>query len=147
MDCWFFHGSLNALSRKTRQRVACYFFIVVSWVWICFCWRWKQTQLWLMVKQWIARQSLNKAMSIAYKYAAFKHFCITRKQQSMRMRSPQYAPNTRSDIEDFTNSVMAITISIFWKKFGETWKLLRKTLNNQKQREVYNIRKSELEAI
>ncbi|MBG3020407.1 ERF family protein [Proteus genomosp. 6] len=96
-------------------------------------------------------KATNKAMSIAYKYAAFQTFCIPTEETAIDADAEAHnvAPRTPDQIlKDFTNSVMAITdLNILKKEFGETWKLLRKTPEQSKAKEVYNIRKSELEAM
>lgn len=96
-------------------------------------------------------KATNKAMSIAYKYAAFQTFCIPTEETAIDADAEVYnvAPRTPDQIlKDFTNSAMAITdLNILKKEFGETWKLLRKTPEQSKAKEVYNIRKSELEAM
>ncbi|MFN6817492.1 single-stranded DNA-binding protein, partial [Proteus mirabilis] len=89
--------------------------------------------------------------SIAYKYAAFQTFCIPTEETAIDADAEVHnvAPRTPDQIlKDFTNSAMAITdLNILKKEFGETWKLLRKTPEQSKAKEVYNIRKSELEAM
>lgn len=94
-------------------------------------------------------KATNKAMSIAYKYAAFQTFCIPTEETAIDADAEVHnvAPRTPDQIlKDFTNSAMAITdLNILKKEFGETWKLLRKTPEQSKVKEVYNIRKSELE--
>ena len=96
-------------------------------------------------------KATNKAMSIAYKYAAFQTFCIPTEETAIDADAEVHnvAPRTPDQIlKDFTNSAMAITdLNILKKEFGETWKLLRKTPEQSKAKEVYNIRKSELEAM
>ena len=96
-------------------------------------------------------KATNKAMSIAYKYAAFQTFCIPTEETAIDADAEVHnvAPRTPDQIlKDFTNSAMAITdLNILKKDFGETWKLLRKTPEQSKAKEVYNIRKSELEAM
>lgn len=96
-------------------------------------------------------KATNKAMSIAYKYAAFQTFCIPTEETAIDADAEVHnvAPRTPNQIlKDFTNSAMAITnLNILKKEFGETWKLLRKTPEQSKAKEVYNIRKSELEAM
>ncbi|WP_368869105.1 ERF family protein [Proteus terrae] len=96
-------------------------------------------------------KTTNKAMSIAYKYAAFQTFCIPTEETAIDADAEVHnvAPRTPDQIlKDFTNSAMAITeLNILKKEFGETWKLLRKTPEQSKAKEVYNIRKSELEAM
>lgn len=96
-------------------------------------------------------KATNKAMSIAYKYAAFQTFCIPTEETAIDADAEVHnvAPRTPDQIlKDFTNSVMAITdLNILKKEFGETWKLLRKTPEQSKAKEVYNIRKSELETM
>ncbi|MBJ2110754.1 ERF family protein [Proteus terrae] len=96
-------------------------------------------------------KATNKAMSIAYKYAAFQTFCIPTEETAIDADAEVHnvAPKTPEQIlKDFTNSAMAITdLNILKKEFGETWKLLRKTPEQSKAKEVYNIRKSELEAM
>ncbi|MBI6530456.1 ERF family protein [Proteus vulgaris] len=96
-------------------------------------------------------KATNKAMSIAYKYAAFQTFCIPTEETAIDADAEVHnvAPRTPDQIlKDFTNSTMAITdLNILKKEFGETWKLLRKTPEQSKAKEVYNIRKSELEAM
>ncbi|HHJ1159589.1 TPA: ERF family protein [Proteus mirabilis] len=94
-------------------------------------------------------KATNKAMSIAYKYAAFQTFCIPTEETAIDADAEVHnaAPRTPDQIlKDFTNSAIAITdLNILKKEFGETWKLLRKTPEQSKAKEVYNIRKSELE--
>lgn len=96
-------------------------------------------------------KATNKAMSIAYKYAAFQTFCIPTEETAIDADAEVHnvAPRTPDQIlKDFTNSAMAIIdLNILKKEFGETWKLLRKTPEQSKAKEVYNIRKSELEAM
>ncbi|WP_311747790.1 ERF family protein [Proteus columbae] len=96
-------------------------------------------------------KATNKAMSIAYKYAAFQTFCIPTEETAIDADAEVHnvAPRTPDQIlKNFTNSAMAITdLNILKKEFGETWKLLRKTPEQSKAKEVYNIRKSELEAM
>ncbi|MDR9740739.1 ERF family protein [Proteus terrae] len=96
-------------------------------------------------------KATNKAMSIAYKYAAFQTFCIPTEETAIDADAEVHnvAPRTPDQIlKDFTNSAMAITdLNILKKEFGETWKLLRKTPEQSKAKEVYNIRKSELETM
>ncbi|NBL76207.1 single-stranded DNA-binding protein [Proteus sp. G2672] len=96
-------------------------------------------------------KATNKAMSIAYKYAAFQTFCIPTEETAIDADAEVHnvAPRTPDQIlKDFTNSAMAITdLNILKKEFGETWKLLRKTPEQSKAKGVYNIRKSELEAM
>ena len=96
-------------------------------------------------------KATNKAMSIAYKYAAFQTFCIPTEETAIDADAEVHnvAPRTPDQIlKDFTNSAMAITdLNILKKEFGETWKLLRKTTEQSKAKGVYNIRKSELEAM
>ncbi|WP_311751723.1 ERF family protein [Proteus columbae] len=96
-------------------------------------------------------KATNKAMSIAYKYAAFQTFCIPTEETAIDADAEVHnvAPRTPDQIlKDFTNSAMAITdLNILKKEFGETWKSLRKTPEQSKAKEVYNIRKSELEAM
>ncbi|WP_368936543.1 ERF family protein [Proteus penneri] len=96
-------------------------------------------------------KATNKAMSIAYKYAAFQTFCIPTEETAIDADAEVHnvSPRTPDQIlKDFTNSAMAITdLNILKKEFGETWKLLRKTPEQSKAKEVYNIRKSELEAM
>ncbi|MBG6026869.1 ERF family protein [Proteus mirabilis] len=96
-------------------------------------------------------KATNKAMSIAYKYAAFQTFCIPTEETAIDADAEVHnvAPRTPDQIlKDFTNSAMAITdLNILKKEFGETWKLLRKMPEQSKAKEVYNIRKSELEVM
>ncbi|WP_311754708.1 ERF family protein [Proteus terrae] len=96
-------------------------------------------------------KATNKAMSIAYKYAAFQTFCIPTEETAIDADAEVHnvAPRTPDQIlKDFTNSAIAITdLNILKKEFGETWKLLRKTPEQSKAKEIYNIRKSELEAM
>ncbi|WP_193014396.1 MULTISPECIES: ERF family protein [Gammaproteobacteria] len=96
-------------------------------------------------------KATNKAMSIAYKYAAFQTFCIPTEETAIDADAEVHnvVPRTPDQIlKNFTNSAMAITdLNILKKEFGETWKLLRKTPEQSKAKEVYNIRKSELEVM
>lgn len=96
-------------------------------------------------------KATNKAMSIAYKYAAFQTFCIPTEETAIDADAEVHNVAQRTPdqiLKDFTNSAMAITdLNILKKEFGETWKLLRKMPEQSKAKEVYNIRKSELEAM
>lgn len=83
-------------------------------------------------------KATNKAMSIAYKYAAFQTFCIPTEETAIDADAEVHnvAPRTPDQIlKDFTNSAMAITdLNILKKNLVKHGSYSGKRLNNQKQR-------------
>lgn len=83
-------------------------------------------------------KATNKAMSIAYKYAAFQTFCIPTEETAIDADAEVHnvAPRTPDQIlKDFTNSAMAITdLNILKKNLVKHGSYSEKRLNNQKQR-------------
>lgn len=99
-------------------------------------------------------KATNKAMSIAYKYAAFQAFCIPTEEtatdpdaeihQVAAQQKTKPAPDAA--LAAFTEAAMKkATLEELKQAFGEAWQMLDGTPEQQKAKEVYDIRKSELE--
>lgn len=105
-------------------------------------------------------KATNKAMSIAYKYAAFQAFCIPTEEtaidadaevhqvapqpekQSKPQPSPEQILKSFSDAASHKNTVDELK-----QAFAKAWKMLEGTPEQQKAQDVYNIRKDELEGV
>jgi hypothetical protein len=99
-------------------------------------------------------KATNKAMSIAYKYAAFQAFCIPTEETAVDPDAEAHhvAPQQKAKPEPdaalaaFTEAAMKkATLEELKQAFGEAWQMLDGTPEQQKAKEVYDIRKSELE--
>ncbi|PLR20371.1 single-stranded DNA-binding protein [Pantoea endophytica] len=99
-------------------------------------------------------KATNKAMSIAYKYAAFQAFCIPTEETAVdpdaevHHVAPQQKAKPAPDaaLAAFTEAAMKkSTLEDLKQAFGEAWQMLDGTPEQKKAKEVYDIRKSELE--
>lgn len=98
-------------------------------------------------------KATNKAMSIAYKYAAFQAFCIPTEETAIdpdaETHHVVYKQETSADIlTEFTGKATSSKTVIELKKhFSTAWKKLEGTIEQTKAKEVYDMRKSELEEL
>ncbi|WFL66413.1 ERF family protein [Pantoea sp. X85] len=99
-------------------------------------------------------KATNKAMSIAYKYAAFQAFCIPTEETAVdpdaevHHVAPQQKAKSAPDaaLAAFTEAAMKkATLEELKQAFAKAWQMLDGTPEQAKAKEVYEIRKSELE--
>ncbi|MEQ1969724.1 ERF family protein [Xenorhabdus nematophila] len=97
-------------------------------------------------------KATNKAMSIAYKYAAFQAFCIPTEETAIDADAQVHEVAYQSETPDqtlanFTDTAMSVKTMIELQgAFKTVWKALEGTTEQRdKAKEVYDIRKSELE--
>ncbi|CAK8737092.1 hypothetical protein SODG_000813 [Sodalis praecaptivus] len=95
-------------------------------------------------------KATNKAMSIAYKYAAFQAFCIPTEETAIDADAEvhEVASHTPDDIlKAFTEQAMTVkSVNELKMEFGKIWTPLNGTAQQTEAKKVYDIRKSELEA-
>uniref|UniRef100_A0A3B0MFQ1 Single-stranded DNA-binding protein n=1 Tax=Arsenophonus endosymbiont of Trialeurodes vaporariorum TaxID=235567 RepID=A0A3B0MFQ1_9GAMM len=98
-------------------------------------------------------KATNKAMSIAYKHAAFQAFCIPTEETAIdpdaETHQVVYKHETSADVlNEFTGKATSSkTVFELKKHFSTAWKKLEGTIEQAKAKEVYDIRKSELEEL
>nr|CBA74532.1 conserved hypothetical phage protein [Arsenophonus nasoniae] len=98
-------------------------------------------------------KATNKAMSIAYKYAAFQAFCIPTEETAIdpdaETHQVVYKQETSADVlTEFTGKATSSkTVTELKKHFSLAWKTLEGTIEQTKAKEVYDMRKSELEEL
>lgn len=99
-------------------------------------------------------KATNKAMSIAYKYAAFQAFCVPTEETSIDADAETHnvAPQKKTcaspdeTLKEFTESAMnKQSLKELKPIFAKAWESLKGTEQQAKAREVYELRKSELE--
>ncbi|WP_267411910.1 ERF family protein [Pantoea sp. GM_Pan_4] len=99
-------------------------------------------------------KATNKAMSIAYKYAAFQAFCIPTEETAVDPDAevhhvapqPKAKPAPDAALTAFTEAAMKkATLEELKQAFAKAWQMLDGTPEQAKAKEVYEIRKSELE--
>lgn len=99
-------------------------------------------------------KATNKAMSIAYKYAAFQAFCIPTEETAVDPDAevhhvapqPKSKPAPDAALTAFTEAAMKkATLEELKQAFAKAWQMLDGTPEQAKAKEVYEIRKSELE--
>lgn len=102
-------------------------------------------------------KATNKAMSIAYKYAAFQAFCIPTEETAIdadaevhqvapQQSSTKPAPAPEQILKSFSDAAgHKNTVDELKQAFAKAWKMLDGTPEQQKALDVYNIRKDELE--
>lgn len=101
-------------------------------------------------------KATNKAMSIAYKYAAFQAFCIPTEEtaidadaemhQVQSQKQSKLSPTPEQILKAFTDAAAQKTsVDELKQAFAKAWKMLEGTGEQQKAQDVYNIRKDELE--
>jgi len=99
-------------------------------------------------------KATNKAMSIAYKYAAFQAFCIPTEETAVDPDAevhhvapqPKAKPAPDAALSAFTEAAMKkATLEELKQAFAKAWQMLDGTPEQAKAKEVYEIRKSELE--
>lgn len=99
-------------------------------------------------------KATNKAMSIAYKYAAFQAFCIPTEETAADPDDEvhQVAPQQRikpapdAALAAFSEAAMKkATLEELKQAFAKAWQMLEGTPEQQKAKDVYEIRKAELE--
>lgn len=99
-------------------------------------------------------KATNKAMSIAYKYAAFQAFCIPTEETAadpdaeVHHVAPQQKAKPPADavLLAFSDAAMKKpTLEELKQAFAKAWQMLEGTPEQEKAKEVYEIRKSELE--
>lgn len=101
-------------------------------------------------------KATNKAMSIAYKYAAFQAFCIPTEETAVdpdsevhevaaqKPAKPRPAP--ADVLKAFTEAAgKKSTLEELQEAFKKAWKMLEGTPEQTTARDVYEIRKSELQ--
>ncbi|CAK8743443.1 hypothetical protein SODG_006579 [Sodalis praecaptivus] len=95
-------------------------------------------------------KAINKAMSIAYKYAAFQAFCIPTEETAIDADAEvhEVAAHTPDDVlKAFTEKAMTVkSVNELKLEFGRIWTQLNGTVQQTEAKKVYDIRKSELEA-
>ncbi|QZN96354.1 ERF family protein [Symbiopectobacterium purcellii] len=93
-------------------------------------------------------KATNKAMSIAYKYAAFQAFCIPTEETTIDPDAEcHYVAPLRPDeiLKNFTaQAVDCLSLAELQAAFEEVWRPLRGTPHQAAAKDVYDIRKSEL---
>ncbi|MDU5476227.1 ERF family protein [Pantoea sp.] len=99
-------------------------------------------------------KATNKAMSIAYKYAAFQAFCIPTEETAIDADAevhhvaPQQksAPTPEAILKAFTEAAQnKPNLPELKGAFAKAWQMLDGTPEQSKAQEVYEIRKTELE--
>lgn len=101
-------------------------------------------------------KATNKAMSIAYKYAAFQAFCIPTEETAVdpdaevHNVAPQQQGKTKPAPQDvlkaFTEAAAKkATLAELQEAFKKAWTMLEGTAEQATARDVYEIRKSELQ--
>ncbi|WP_286880970.1 ERF family protein [Pantoea sp. UBA5037] len=99
-------------------------------------------------------KATNKAMSIAYKYAAFQAFCIPTEQTAIDADAevhnvaPQQkpAPTPEAILKAFTEAAHnKSNLPELKGAFAKAWQMLEGTPEQAKAQDVYEIRKTELE--
>lgn len=101
-------------------------------------------------------KATNKAMSIAYKYAAFQAFCIPTEETAIDADAEvhqvqpqkQSKPSPEQVLKAFTEAAAKKnTVDELKQAFAKAWTMLEGTPEQQKAQDVYNIRKDELEGV
>ncbi|TKK33233.1 ERF family protein [Pantoea agglomerans] len=101
-------------------------------------------------------KATNKAMSIAYKYAAFQAFCIPTEETAIDADAevhnvaPQQKPSPTPEavLKAFTEAAhLKATIPELKTAFAKAWQMLDGKPEQAKAQEVYEIRKTELEGV
>jgi len=101
-------------------------------------------------------KATNKAMSIAYKYAAFQAFCIPTEETAVDPDSEVHEVATQKPakprpapadvLKAFTEAAgKKSTLEELQEAFKKAWKMLEGTPEQTTARDVYEIRKSELQ--
>lgn len=99
-------------------------------------------------------KATNKAMSIAYKYAAFQAFCIPTEETAIDADAEvhQVAPHQKPQVSPqdllkaFTEAAnKKESLDELKKSFAKAWQMLEGTPEQAKAKEVYELKKSELE--
>lgn len=99
-------------------------------------------------------KATNKAMSIAYKYAAFQAFCIPTEETAVdpdaevHQVAPQQKAKPAPDaaLARLTEAAMKkATLEELKQAFAKAWQMLDGPPEQAKAKEVYEIRESELE--
>ncbi len=93
-------------------------------------------------------KATNKAMSIAYKYAAFQAFCIPTEETAVDpdAEAHQIAQPTPDEIlANFTSIASTAVMATLKREFAKTYKVLQGTSQQAIAKDVYDIRKSEIE--
>lgn len=99
-------------------------------------------------------KATNKAMSIAYKYAAFQAFCIPTEETAIDADSevhqvaPQQkqSPSPAAVLKSFTEAAhLKTTLPELKTAFARAWQMLDGLPEQEKAKEVYELKKSELE--
>ncbi len=93
-------------------------------------------------------KATNKAMSIAFKYAAFQAFCIPTEQTAIDADAEvhQGAQLTPDDIlKNFTGMASTAPMADLKCEFAKAYKSLSGTPQQAIAKDVYDIRKSEIE--
>lgn len=101
-------------------------------------------------------KATNKAMSIAYKYAAFQAFCIPTEETAVDPDAEVHsvAPQQQSKPKPAPADVLKAFTEAAGKKetladlqaaFGKAWSMLEGTSEQATAKDVYEIRKSELQ--
>ncbi|OIV47940.1 single-stranded DNA-binding protein [Sodalis sp. TME1] len=94
-------------------------------------------------------KATNKAMSIAYKYAAFQAFCIPTEETAIDADGEVHevaAPTPDNILKSFTEQAMTVkSVDALKLEFGKIWTPLNGTPQQTEAKKVYDIHKSELE--
>lgn len=99
-------------------------------------------------------KATNKAMSIAYKYAAFQAFCIPTEETAIDADSevhqvaPQQkqSPSPAAVLKSFTEAAhLKTSLPELKTAFAKAWQMLDGLPEQDKAKEVYELKKSELE--
>ncbi|MGL9724902.1 ERF family protein, partial [Sodalis sp. (in: enterobacteria)] len=95
-------------------------------------------------------KATNKAMSIAYKYAAFQAFCIPTEETAIDADAEVHevaAPTPDDILKSFTEQAITVqSLHELQMEFGKIWTPLNGTAQQTEAKKVYDIRKAELEA-
>ncbi|BAE74205.1 ERF superfamily protein [Sodalis glossinidius str. 'morsitans'] len=95
-------------------------------------------------------KATNKAMSIAYKYAAFQAFCIPTEETAIDADAEVHevaAPTPDDILKSFTEQAMTVqSLHELQMEFRKIWTPLNGTAQQTEAKNIYDIRKSELEA-
>lgn len=101
-------------------------------------------------------KATNKAMSIAYKYAAFQAFCIPTEETALDADAEVHSvapatqdkkpPSPTQILYAFTEAASnKVSVRELQEAFGKAWKMLDGTEEQSKAKDIYEIRKNELE--
>ncbi|AHF77943.1 Gp69, gp70 phage protein [Sodalis praecaptivus] len=93
-------------------------------------------------------KATNKAMSIAYKYAAFQAFCIPTEETAIDADAESHQVKTTSPdeiLKNFTDMASNAPMADLKREFAKAYKALHETPQQAIAKDVYDIRKSELE--